>query len=206
MTVVFLAVLVTVCGAFPEPAVLHRPGHWTLDVKFEHPRQIMAQLSGQDQPQRFWYMILNVTNNTSDDVGFYPKFELMTDRFEIIQAGKSVRAEVFRLIKSRHQTKYPFLEYLETADNRILQGPDNARDIAIIWPDFDPEVKAVKLFLGGLSNETAAIAHPVAKDKNRQPLRVILAKTLELSYAVPGTPARRAKAKMAFKTKRWVMR
>jgi len=204
--VIFLALAVCVCRGFPEPAVVQGPGQWTLDVRFKHPEQITVKLPGDARPRRYWYMIVSLTNYTGQDVAFYPKFELMTDRFEIIQAGKGVSGEVFERIKLRYQSQYPFLESLEFAGNRILQGPDNARDIAVIWPDFDPEAKAVKFFLTGLSNETAAIAHPVAKGQNDEPVRVILAKTLELSYAVPGDLAHRAKARMAFKGKRWVMR
>lgn len=206
LSVILLGLLVGACWAFPEPAVLQRPGQWTVDVKFEHPRQITVRLSGQPRPQRFWYIIATVTNNTGHDVGFYPRFELVTDRFEIIPAGKGVRAEVFKRIKRRHRAAYPFLESLEFAGNRILEGPDNAKDIAIIWPDFGPEVKQVKFFLAGFSNETTAIDRPVTKNTAAGPTRVILAKTLELSYAVPGDPAHRAQSKMAFRGKRWVMR
>lgn len=209
---ILIAAVVCVCcpkdsaRAFPEPAVVQGPDQWTLDMTFEHPQQITVKLSGRPRPQRFWYLIATITNNAGHDVDFYPRFELMTDQFQIIQAQKQVPNEVFGKIKLRHQSKYPFLESLERTRNRVLQGPDYTKDIAIIWPDFDPQVKSVKIFLTGLSNETAAIAHPVARDENHKPLRVVLAKTLELSYAIGGSPARRDNSQMSFKNKRWVMR
>jgi len=65
----------------------------------------------------------------------------MTDTFEITPAGKGTPASVFEQIKKRHQRKFPFLESLENAGNKILQGEDNTKDIAIIWPDFDAKAK-----------------------------------------------------------------
>lgn len=206
LSAILVASVVCVCWAYPEPAVVQGPDQWTLDMIFEHPQQIILKLSGRPKPQRFWYMIATITNNAGLDVDFYPRFELMTDRFEIIPAQKSVTSEVFRKIKQRHRTKYPFLESLELVDNKILEGPDNAKDIAIIWPDFDPAAKSVKIFLTSLSNETASIIHPVAEDENREPMLVVLAKTLELTYAIGGSPAHRSTGKMAFKNKRWIMR
>jgi hypothetical protein len=209
--VVALTVAV-VCGlagdlrAFPEPAVVQGPDQWTLDITFEHPRQITVQPIGRERPERFWYMIVTLTNNSGRDVDLYPVFELMTDRFEVIQAGRSVHSEVFAAVKARHQARYPFLECFETTCNRLLQGADNTKDIAVIWPDFAAEVKSVKIFLAGLSNETAAVFHPVAKSEDGKPLRVVLAKTLELTYLVGGSAARRERVETTFQAKRWVMR
>jgi len=113
---------------------------------------------------------------------------------------------VFEQIKRRHQNKYPFLEPLEKADNRILQGEDNTKDIAIIWPDFDLQAKNIKIFIAGLSNETVVIDHPVAKDKMGEVVKVYLRKTLELSYSLRGDPALRSDVGIAYKDKRWIMR
>ena len=88
----------------------------------------------------------------------------------------------------------------------MLEGEDNAKDIAIIWPDFDERVKNLKLFITGLSNETAVVDHPVSKNAAGQPLKVYLRKTLEISYDLSGDPALRSSAKLTYKGKRWVMR
>ena len=58
----------------------------------------------------------------------------------------------------------------------------------------------------GLSNETAVIDHPVAKDQAGRPKKVYLRKTLELSYNLTGDPAFRSDARLIFNGKRWVMR
>jgi hypothetical protein len=201
-----LVVLVCLCSAAPEPAVIPGPDVWTLDVSFEHPQQIMFRAGPYDQPQRFWYIILTLTNKTDHDVDFYPKCELMTDTFEIIPSGEHVSAAVFEKIKRRYQTKYPLLERLEDAGNKILQGADNAKDVVVIWHDFDAEAKSVKLFISGLSNETVVFDHPVAKDEGGRPIKVFLRKTLELSYKLGGDPAFRSDVKLLFAGKHWRMR
>ncbi len=130
----------------------------------------------------------------------------MTDTFQITPAGKAVTTAVFGQIQKRHKNRYPFLENLTKAGNRILQGEDNTKDIAVIWPDFDVKAKNIKVFIAGLSNETVAIDHPVAKDKSGKPLKVYLRKTIELSYAFKGDPALRSGASLTYKGKRWIMR
>jgi len=200
------AITACICQAAPEPAVVQSDAEWTADVRFEKPRQIMLRRKSPDKPLRFWYTILTITNSTDRDVDFYPKCELMTDTFQIISAGKETPAAVFKKIKKRHRKKYPFLNTLENSGNRILQGQDNTKDIAIIWPDFDPEAKNVKLFITGLSDETAVLDHPTAKDAAGKPKKIFLRKTLELSYDLAGDPAFRSDAELTFKGNRWVMR
>lgn len=204
-----LAALVGIAGlciGAPEPAIVPGPEDWTLEVQFEHPQQIVLNLKGAKQASRFWYTIVTLTNSTNRDVGFYPKCDLMTDTFQITPAGKGVSAAVFERIKRRHRRRYPFLELLERVDNKVLQGQDNTKDIAMVWPDFDNRAKGIKLFISGLSNETAAIDHPIAKDPAGEPVQVFLRKTLELSYDLGGDPAFRSDTKLVFEGKRWVMR
>ena len=203
---VISAVIACISLAAPEPAIVPAPGQWTVDMEFTHPQQIVLPRSSDKQPSRFWYTIITLTNNTGNDVGFYPDCDLMTDTFQITPAGKAVTPAVFEQIRKRHKSRYPFLELLAKAGNKILQGEDNTKDIAVIWPDFDAQAKNIKVFIAGLSNETVAIDHPVAKDEAGKPLKVFLRKTLELSYAFKGDPALRSGASLTYKGKRWIMR
>lgn len=205
-TLVVWAVMACVCAAAPEPAIVPGQMDWTVDVTFEHPQQIMLRPGGRGKAKRFWYTIITLTNKTGNDVDFYPNCDLMTDTFHVIPAGRNTPAGVFEGIKRRYHRKYPFLEPLEKTGNKLLEGEDNAKDIAIIWPDFDAQVKNIKVFITGLSNETAAIDHPVAKDGAGKPVKVYLRKTLELSYALSGDPDLRSYARLSYKDKRWIMR
>ncbi len=202
---VLAAVLAGMCLAAPEPAVVQGPGLWTVEVQYEHPQQLVLPW-GPNGEQRFWYMIVTVTNRTGMDVEFYPKADLLTDTFRIVPAGRMVPPVAFEMIRQRHAIQYPFLESLVGVEDRLLEGEDNAKDIAIIWPDFDPQATSFKVFISGLSNETAVVPHPVATDENDRPVPVYLRKTLELSYAFRGDPALRPNVEVVYKDQGWVMR
>ena len=203
---ILAAVVASFCFAAPEPAVVQRGGQWTLEVKYEHPQQIVMPW-GPNGQTRYWYMIVNVTNRTGHDVEFYPKCDLMTDTFRIVPTGLRVAPAVFAAIKQRHQSRYPLLEPLQGVANRILEGEDNAKDIAIIWPDFDTQALGFKVFISGLSNETAVVPHPIAVDQaTGQPVPVYLRKTLALTYALRGDPTLRPSVEVVYKGQGWVMR
>jgi hypothetical protein len=199
-----LVVLANVVVAAPQPAIVQRPGHWTVQVTFEPPQQIVLTRSGGQA--RYWYTILSLTNRTGQDVDFYPRCELMTDTFQIVPAGMNVPPVVFERIKERHHSRYPLLESLVSVGNRVLEGEDNAKDIAVIWPDFDIRAESFKIFITGLSNETAVVNHPVTVDAAGQPLQVFLRKTLQLNYAFRGDPALRDSVEVLYKGNDWVMR
>lgn len=208
---VVLGLTAGVCYCAPEPAIVQGAGDWTVDVTFEPPRQIMvegdpASSGAVSKLERFWYIIIRLNNKTGRDVEFYPSAELMTDTFQVLAAGERTPERVFDEIKLRHQKAHPFLESLEKSGNRILQGNDNAKDIAIIWPDFEAEAKNIKFFIAGVSNETVAVEHPTAKDETGKPKKVFLRKTLEMNYDVGGDAALRSDARLTFKGNRWVMR
>lgn len=196
-----LSVLATSVLSAPEPAVIQGAGLWTADVRFEPLRQMVYQPTETAKPRRFWYTILTIENHTGQDIDFFSKCDLMTDTFQILPAGKLVPKAVFEQIKTRHQRKYPLLQYLPKVKSQILQGEDNAIDVAIIWSDIDPQSKGIKLYVAGLSNETAAVDVPGAENA-----KIFLRKTLELSFQLRGESVWRADSDIVFKGKRWVMR
>jgi len=200
------AIVACVSMAAPEPAIVPAAGQWTLNMEYTNPQQITLLRGPDNKPAHFWYTIITLTNNSGDDVDFYPKCDLMTDSFQIIPAGKFVSPTLFSQIKNRHKSIYPFLEPLNNAGSKILQGEDNTKDIAVIWPDFDTQARNIRLFITGLSNETVVVDHPVSTDADGKPLQVFLRKTLELSYSLKGDQALRSNASFAFQGKRWIMR
>lgn len=199
------AVLGGLCLAAPQPAIVQRAGQWTAELKFEHPQQISVPW-GRNGSTRFWYTILSITNRTGQDVEFYPSCDLMTDTFQIVPAGRNVPPVVFQQIRQRHAAIYPFLEPLEKAENRLLQGEDNTKDLIIIWQDFDPNATGFKLFITGLSNETAVVPHPVAVDEAGRPVPVFLRKTLQLNYSLHSDPNLRPSVETVYRGQDWVMR
>ncbi len=201
-----MGVLVAISLAAPQPSIVHEPGDWTLDVDFDLPRQLVVRIGPKHEVRRYWYMIITLTNRTGQDADFYPRCELMTDTFQVLPADRNIPLQVFSKIAQRHHSAYPFLESLEETPNKILQGTDNTRDIAIIWSDFDHNANSIKLFIEGLSNETAVVEHPVEKNEQGIPKKLYLRKTLQLDYELGGDPAYRSKTRLLYKGKRWVMR
>jgi hypothetical protein len=210
MSAIAIMVLLSLSGegfAFPKPSLVPGAKDWTFNVVFDQPRQITLTLPGETQPKRFWYLILTVTQPvTAGEAPFYPACDLVTDTFKVVQAGKGIQGVVFDQIKRLHQGQYPFLEWIEECNTKVLPGQDNARDIAIIWQDFDPNAKSITLFVSGLSNETVVISHPTKTDAEGKPEKVLLRKSLALQYAIGGDPSLRAMATLAFKDKSWVLR
>jgi hypothetical protein len=201
----FLVVLSVSAWAYPKPAVVQGLRQWTLNVEYSQPEQLMLPAADGKTSQRFWYIILTVTNNSDfEEVSFYPACELMTDTFQIVPADRQVPKAVFETIKTRTQGRYPFLESLDFVDHRVFRGEDNSRDFAIIWPDFDPRAKEISLFIAGLSNETAVVKKPAGE--NPEPEPVILQKTLQLKYAIGGDPQLRQSAVLSEIESTWVMR
>ena len=54
-----LVVLANLCVAAPKPAIVQGPGQWTVEVKFEQPRQLVLPWGGNG-PARYWYTILTL--------------------------------------------------------------------------------------------------------------------------------------------------
>lgn len=202
-----LTLFSAVLWAYPEPAIVQKVNEWTIQTNYSQPKQINLTVPGLTESKRYWYIILSITNNSSlESVDFYPVCQLMTDTFQIIPADKKVPSGVFDLVKLKHQGSYPFLESLDFKDHRLFRGEDNTRDIAIIWPDFDPKAREISLFISGLSNETTFVEHPKLKDENGEPKKIFLQKTLQLKYAAAGDPKLRANMALKQIQTNWVMR
>ncbi len=205
---IILSAFACVSLAAPKPALVQSPSQWTLNTTYTNPEQIVLENTVDKKPVRFWYIILTITNNSGQDVGFYPKCELVTDTFQILPAGKGVGSIVFDKIKERHKKRYPFLELLGSTDSKVLQGEDNTKDIVVIWPDFDSNAKSIDLYITGLSNETVELELPVVSTRNQngEQKKIYLKKTLDLQYKIKGNPASLGGAAFEYKAKSWVMR
>jgi len=194
------------CLAAPQPATVQGPNQWTAHVRFEPLQEMTLSTQLQVEPSRFWYTILSIENGTSLDIDYYPQADLLTDTLQLVPAGKAVPPEVFPLIKARHTRSFPFLEDLPIIGTKILQGHDHARDFLVIWPDFDLKTHAVSLFFTGLSNETAAIDHPIAREQTGRPAKVFLKKTLQLDFSLLGASNLRKDEDVQFIDRHWIMR
>ena len=196
----------------PEPS--EAKTKWELDIRFDPPRPIRVQLAGRERKETFWYMLYTVTNRTGKDQFFVPDFDLYTDTGELVHSGKKTPAAVFAAIKSLHNN--PLLKNTPDMAGKILQGEDNAKDSVAMWHDFDPKAGSFDVFIGGLSGETVLIKLPYprkvvtidARGEKKVDWKstLLLSKTLQLTYRIPGEAGSRTRAGVTRVKKKWVMR
>ena len=208
LTVALLLTLdVSLAVAAPQPAMAPADDVWQLDIEFRgQPRMIMVRLPGDMKVKRFWYLPYTITNNTGDDVTFYPRFELLTNTLKLSSAGVGVRRAVFEQIRQQYDTTLPLMEHEDLITGKVLVGADHARDSVAIFEDFDPTATSVSLFVTGLSSEAVSVDHPVKVDDDGAPIKIRLHKTLKLQYHTPGDEFNPQQRVMHYRQRDWIMR
>jgi hypothetical protein len=211
------AVLGLVCGSArtaPKPSDI--PVSWELEFKFDVPRPIRLEVPGQNQPATFWYMEYTVTNRTGNEQDFMPVFVLYTDTGQVLRAGQGVPGSVFQEIKATLGRPL-LMDQADLSSKPLLRGENNARKGVMIFTDIDPKAGAFDIFIGGLSGEMVKIRPPnpvptityddrTDKMKTEMVSEIVLVKTLQLSYSLPGEAAARFKTKAERTKMQWVMR
>ena len=196
----------------PQPSEV--PVDWELTFQYKDLQPMQVHVPGEPSPRLFWYLRYAVTNRTGKDQIYIPSFELYTRTGQLIRAGENVPTYVFEHI--REVLNDPFIKDASEITGKLLQGEDNAKDGLAIWPDFDPSAGTIKLFIGGLSGETAEVQLPRpvrvremdvdGRIKEVIKTKLILSKTLQLTYEIPGQKEGRLRAPIKFVGKKWIMR
>ena len=179
--------------AHPIPSIV--PVSWELNFRYGPLERMFMPINGQQKA--FWFMRYTVINNSGRDVLFTPSFELVSETGSVSEAFKEVPNEVFSKIKDMYKNQ--FLQGPTAIYGRLLQGQDNAKDGVIIFTDIDAEARNFQLFVKGLSGETAEVKNPVTGKP------VILQKTLELDYNIPGQ-AIGIEPRPELRSTKWVMK
>jgi hypothetical protein len=213
--------LTVTAPAAPQPSIA--PKSWQLEFEFEDPRRLTVQIPGEKQPRVYWYMLYSVTNNSSRDVQFLPRFDVVTDKLQVLETDATADVAVFAAIKKIHLKDHPFLlEPLEVM-GKLLQGADNAKDSVAIWRDFSGDARQFTIFVSGLSGESVILPNEsydpskpefVMKDLpggakakvNVNPKQFVLYKTLSIAYRLPGDDEARRQAEPIRGKVEWLMR
>ncbi len=205
--VLLLGVVGTLVAA-PEPAMA--PKSWELDFEFHDLQRIDVVLPGDTEPTTYWYLLYTVTNNSGQDVQFYPTFELVTSSLKKVTAGDDISPSVFDALEARYQKIYPFFRHPMKVTGKLLQGPDNARTSAAVFRDFDPEADSFTVYVAGLSGEIETVQNPLfdpeKPESAENPPFFTLRKTLAIKYDLPGDPGSRRMVEPVQRGKKWVMR
>ncbi len=190
-----LFTITTNTWAAPEPEIV--PSAYQLDFDYQAPQPIAIR-SPEGNIQWYWYLTYTITNNTGDDHLYIPDVTVSYDDGVILQAGKDIPASVFKAIQKKQRN--PLLLSPMQVVGELLQGKDFAKTTVAIWPHFGPNVKQMRVFVAGLSGETAKLK---VKDK-KEP--VLLRKTRMLIYEVPGTSVHPQEQILKRKSDKWIMR
>lgn len=180
-------------GDYPKPAPV--PFRWELEFE---PGQLRLYKDSNGGEGSFWYFTYTVTNRTGADQLWAPKFVLFTDAGEIIESGRGVPTKITEDILAMLGNE--LLEDQNEAIGDIMQGRENAKEGLVIWPARNLEVNELSMFIAGISGETARVKNPV----NGQ--EIILRKTLQRDYLVPGNAADRGSKPVDLVQQTWVLR
>ncbi|MCZ6835314.1 MAG: hypothetical protein O7G85_06015 [Planctomycetota bacterium] len=143
-------------------------------------------------------MTYKVTNRTTRDRIWAPKFTLFTDAGEILESGKdvptSITAEIHTLLKNQ------FLEKQNEIIGDLLQGPENAREGLVLWPARSLNVNEMTVFISGVSGESIRVRNPITGEQ------VFLYKTLQRNYLIPGDALARGTEAIGLVEEHWILR
>lgn len=200
-------------SATPQPSEI--PIDWQFEFEPLHePRPIRFRPPGLDADRTYWYVQYEVANRTGEEHDFIPDFTLYTDTGQILKGGSGVPTGVAKKVKELYNA--PLLLSSSQITGKLLQGADNAKRGVVIFEDIDPAAGGFTIFVGGLSGETQTVELPrpvVMPEVNAEGQtvmvkknKVTLARTLALTYDLPGEAASRTLTQPRLLRKYWVMR
>jgi len=178
--------------AYPRPAPV--PPRWELEFK---PGELRLYVDPNDGAT-YWYFTYMVTNRTGRDQVWAPVFDLFTDRGEILRSGRDVPSRVAADIKDLLGNE--FLEHQNEIIGDIYHGRDHAKEGLVVWLARRLDVNEISLFIAGTSGETAVVVNPLNGE------RVLLRKTLQRDYLIPGDALPRGSKPVELEAQHWVMR
>jgi len=189
-----LAVLLVIGSAlaYPKPAPI--PPRWELEFQ---PGDLRLYVDPVED-QAYWYFAYVVTNRTGRGRIWAPSFVLFTDAGEILASGRGVASRVASDLQELLGNA--LLENQNEIIGEIFHGREHAKDGLVIWPARNLDVNEISMFVAGITGETAPVDDPVTGEV------IVLRKTLQRDYLVPGDVLPRGSAPIDLVAERWVMR
>lgn len=170
---VTITALVSVSVAYPKAT--DHSDRWQLTFETTGLRFFRDSRTGQG----YWVMVYEVTNETETDQRWVPSFTLITDQGEVLDAGSDVSRRV--QISILETFGDVLLEMQSEVSSALLQGEENASRGLVVWKAGREDVRALQVFVSGVSGDIAKVTHPLTGEE------VVLHRELQLSWIVPGT-------------------
>lgn len=195
--VLAVAPVVTARRLAPQPKLFSRS--WQIKFVWHTPARLfhMSGAGRNARLQKYWFLTYTIINNTRRDLYFTPSFEMRLDNGRLIAPMVGITPDLYRSVK--RATGNPFLVNPDLVSGKLLQGADNAKDSFAIFSRVPSGIRGFKVFVSGLSGETAVQKNPL----NGKP--VVLRKTLVLDYHIAGHAVNITPKPILVK-KYWVMR
>jgi len=171
-----------------------RPVRWQLDFE---PGDLRLYVDARDG-KAYLFMTYKVVNNTSQDRLWAPSFVLFTDRGELVKSGVNVPRRITDELLTLMGNE--FLETQERVIGDLFQGEGMAKEGLVIWPIQDTRLNELRIFVAGLSGETARLNHPITGEP------IILRKTMQRNYLIRGDALARGRKPIELIGTTWVMR
>ena len=178
--------------AFPKPAPVSP--RWELVFQPGDLRLYVDPVDGY----AYWHVTYMITNRTGREQVWAPSFVLYTDAGEIVASGRGVATRVAMDIHDLLGNE--FLENQNEIIGEIFHGREHAKEGLVIWRADRIDVTDVSMFVAGISGETATVNNPITGEV------VVLRKTLQRDYIVPGDALPRGSRPVETVRQQWVMR
>lgn len=197
-------------AAFGEPKPTVTPAAWALRFTYHDPQSIHLRLPGDPYESTFWYVLYSVTNDSGEEVLFYPTFDIVAEDLSVVEGGANISPSVYEAIKARHRKTHPFFVNPSEVYGPLPQGEDHARSSAIAFRLPAPGVNHFTLYVGGLSGDIVKTRNlRFNREAGECPANLqffTLRKTLAVSYELPGDATTRAAGRPKRVKEEWVMR
>ncbi len=191
-TLVLAAALCLLGASHPTPAAV--PYRWELDFEPGELRLFVDAAEGR----AYWFFTYKVVNNTGKDRVWAPSFVLYTDQGEILKSGDEVPSAITSELLALMGNVLLENQFQVIGDIKV--GEENAKEGLVVWAAGDTDITELRLFIGGISGETARVQNPVTGES------VVLRKTLQRTYLIPGDPLARGTDPIDLTAQEWIMR
>ncbi len=179
-----------IAETYPKPSPV--PYRWELDFDMGDLRLYIDESTGD----AYWYLTYMVTNDTGKDRIWAPEFTLFSDFGGIAVSGDEVPRRV--MLDIQELLGNDLLELDLIGD--LYQSEENAKEGLVVWRATSLEVTEMSVFVAGISGETARVRNPISGDI------VLMRKTLQRDYLVPGDPMARGSDPAQVVEDRWILR
>jgi hypothetical protein len=165
-------------------------GTWELAFTSRPPRAIETIENGALVNYR--YVIYEVKNETSQEIDFFPTFQIETD------TGKTFDAQVFPAISKRIQERFGKEVRDQTTVTGVLK-PGQSRKGVALWKGVEPGSDVLNVYVGGLSGD-------LKTEKTQDGKLTVLYRTYKLVYGRPGDSFDLSIDPVELKSTEWVWR